>query len=219
MKIYIDLFVSGVSLSWGPCLAFCAPILIPYIAGTQKGWLPGLKLTLTFSLSRIIPYAILSAIAAGVGQFLIASFYQTKQGMLFYLAAGALITFLGLMILLGKTPHLKFCARLQKFGCAIGIKEIALLGIMVGFAPCLPLLAVLAYTGFHAQNILHGLFLGLIFGLGTLFSPLILIGPAAGSIPQLIWKKPLAYKIFARICGLVLVYLGLSMAAGTWRTI
>ncbi|GAG71639.1 unnamed protein product, partial [marine sediment metagenome] len=39
MKIYVDVFIMGVATSWGACLFFCAPILIPYIAATQKGWL------------------------------------------------------------------------------------------------------------------------------------------------------------------------------------
>ena len=219
MKLYVDLFITGVALSWGPCLSFCAPILVPYIAGTQKGWLFGLKASLAFSLARIIPYAVLSSISVILGQFLIASFYQTGKGPLIYLVVGGCIALLGLIVLLGKSPHLKFCAPLQKLSSEGGIKGMILLGIVVGFAPCLPLLGVLGYIAFHGQNLMHGLLLGLTFGLGTLISPLILIGPVASEIPQLLFKKPLVYKIFSRICGLVLLYLGIAMLVGVWRAI
>lgn len=212
MKIYIDLFVTGVALSWGPCLSFCAPILVPYIAGTQKNWLSGLKVSLAFSLARVISYTTLSLISATLGQYLIRGFYQTRGGSIIYLAAGVFVALLGIIIVIGKSPHLHFCAALKRIGSKAGIKEMILLGIIVGFAPCLPLFGVLTYIAFNSENFLHGAFLGLAFGMGTLISPLILIGPLAGGIPMFLLKKPLVYKIFGYICGLILIYLGIGMA-------
>lgn len=86
-----------------------------------------------------------------------------------------------------------------------------LLGIMIGLAPCLPLFGVLTYIAFNSQNFLHGAFLGLTFGMGALISPLILIGPLAGGTATLLLKKPLVYKIFGYLCGLILIYLGIGM--------
>ena len=219
MKVYIDLFITGVALSWGPCLSFCAPILVPYIAGTQKGWLNGLKVSLAFSLARVISYVSLSLISAIIGQYLIRRFYQTRAGSIIYLAAGVFVALLGIIIVIGKSPHLHFCAPLKKIGSRSGIKEMALLGIMVGLAPCLPLFGVLTYIAFNSQNFLHGAFLGLAFGLGTLISPLILIGPLAGGISMFLLKKPLVYKIFSYLCGLILIYLGIGMAIRVLSTI
>jgi sulfite exporter TauE/SafE len=213
LKIYIDLFITGVALSWGPCLCFCAPILLPYIAGTQKGWAGGLKISLAFSLARIVPYVILSLISATLGQYLITRFYDTQGGMIIHMAAGILIVFLGIVVVIGKSGHLHFCASLKRINSSSSIKEMMLLGMIVGFAPCLPLFGVLAYIAFNAQNFLHGAMLGLTFGLGTVVSPLILIGPLVGEIPALLLKRPLVYKIFSRLCGLILMYLGIEMLA------
>jgi sulfite exporter TauE/SafE len=212
------MFITGVGLSWGPCLTFCAPILLPYIAGTQKGWLGGLKASVVFSLARIIPYVILSVISAGVGQYLVHRFYETRESLFINLATGTLICILGIIIVIGKSPHIKFCAPLiRKIGSEKNIWQMTALGLMIGFAPCLPLFGVLTYIAFNADNVLHGALLGLVFGIGTLVSPLILIGPLAGGIPQLLQKRPSIYKIFSRICGLILLYLGIGMLINVLR--
>jgi len=114
LKIYIDVFIMGVATSWGACLFFCAPILIPYIAATQKGWLAGLKVSLAFSLARIIPYIILSLISATLGQYLIRRFYESRPGLVIYIAAGAFISLLGILIVIGKSERLHLCLPFKK---------------------------------------------------------------------------------------------------------
>lgn len=213
------MFITGVALSWGPCLSFCAPILLPYIAATQKGWLGGLKISLTFSLARIVPYVILSLISATLGQFLIRRFYESQQGLVIYIVVGVFISLLGIIIVIGRSAHLHFCLPFKKIDSETGVKEMILLGLMVGFAPCLPLLGVLAYIAFNSQNFLQGVFLGLTFGAGTLISPLILFGLLTGETARLLLKRPLVYKIFSRICGLILMYLGISMVIRALRVI
>ena len=210
MKIYIDLFIIGVLLSWGPCFSFCAPLTLPFIAATQKGWRQGLKLSLVFSLARIVPYVILSIISAILGQYLISNFYEGQAKTVIYFVVGAFISLLGIIILIGKSPYLHLCAPVKRIGPG-GVKEMALLGLLVGFAPCLPLLGVLAYIAFHTQDFLQGALLGLTFGAGTLVSPLILCGSLAGGVSLILLKKPLVYKIFSRACGVILVYFGIDM--------
>ena len=210
MKIYIDLFVIGVVLSWGPCFSFCAPLTLPFIAATQKGWREGLKLSLVFSLARIVPYLVLSLISASIGRYIIQNFYQGQAKLIIYITTGTFISLLGVIILIGKSPYLHLCPPAKKVDKG-GAKEMVLLGLLVGFAPCLPLLAVLAYIALYAQNLLQGAFLGLSFGLGTLISPLILAGTLAGGVSLILLKKPLVYKIFSRGCGLILMYFGIEM--------
>ncbi len=210
MKLYIDVFILGATLSWGPCLSFCAPILLPYIGATQKGWLAGLKVSLAFSLARIVPYVILSLVSATLGQYLIQRFYQADAGSIIYTAAGAFIAFLGIIILLGKSAHLHICPPVKKIG-AQGVQEMIVLGLLVGFAPCLPLIGLLTYIAFNVPNFLQGMLLGLTFGVGTLISPLVLCAPLVGAGANLLLKKPLLYKIFSRLCGLILLYFGIGM--------
>ena len=47
------LFAGGFIMGWGPCLAYSAPLLLPYIGGTKTGWQEGLKIGL--SLVGILP--------------------------------------------------------------------------------------------------------------------------------------------------------------------
>ena len=211
VKIYIDVFIAGITLGWGPCLYFCAPILLPYIAATQKGWIGGFKATLAFSLSRIVPYIILSLLSATLGQYIVRSFYGSRAGLIIYISAGAFILLLGVIILIGRSPHLHICQSLSKHIGSEGIKGMILLGMVVGILPCMPLLGVLTYIALTSRNLLDGIFLGLSFGAGTLISPLILFGPIAGGASSLLFKKPLVYKIFSRVCGLLLIYLGIGM--------
>ena len=211
MKVYINVFVMGIAMGWGPCLSFCAPVLLPYIAATQKGWLEGLKATLAFSISRIVPYAILGSISAALGQYLVRNFYESKAVLIIQILAAGFILLAGLVILIGKSPHLRICQALSKHIGQEGVKGMILLGLLIGILPCMPLLGLLTYITFTSESFLHGMSLGLTFGVGTLISPLILFGTLAGGVSSALFKKPLIYKIFTRACGLILLYLGVGM--------
>lgn len=160
--------------------------MLPFIAGTQKGWRGGLKLSLAFSLGRIVPYIILSIVSAGIGQYIVARFYQTNAALIIQYVSGAFIVLLGILVVSGKSLPLHFCKPFQKPGVKSTLQEALVLGLVLGAAPCLPLLGVLAYIGFHAQNLLHGALLGLAFALGTLLSPILLAGSLAGGLPKLL---------------------------------
>ncbi len=186
-------------------------LLRPDISSLYRCYAKGVagrpKIELSLSLARIIPYLILSVISAVIAQLWIQRFYQSRAGLFIYLSAGALISLLGILIMLGKSDKLH-CRLPFKKVKARGLGEMILLGIMVGFAPCLPLLGVLAYIAFNAQNILQGGLLGLSFGAGTLFSPLVLFGPIVAAASAVLLKRPLVYNIVSRACGLVLLYFG-----------
>jgi sulfite exporter TauE/SafE len=211
VKVYINVFIMGLTMGWGPCLAFCVPVLLPYIAATQKGWLEGLKATLAFSASRIVPYAILGSISAALGQYLIGNFYQSRAVSIIQISAAGFILLVGLVVLVGKSPHLRICRTLSQHIGGESVKGMILLGFLIGILPCIPLVGLLTYIAFISENFLQGIFLGLTFGAGTIISPLILFGPLAGGVSSVLFKRPLIYKIFTRACGLILIYLGSGM--------
>jgi sulfite exporter TauE/SafE len=211
VKVYIDVFIMGVALSWGPCLSFCAPILLPYIAATQKGWRSGLKATLAFSISRIVPYVILALISSSLGQYLVRNFLESRARLIIQILAAVFVLLVGVVVLIGRSPRLSACQLLSRHIGQEGIKGMILLGFLVGMLPCMPLLGLLTYIAFTSKSLLEGAFLGLAFGIGTLISPLLLFGPLAGGISSILFKKPLIYKVFNRICGLILMYLGIWM--------
>jgi sulfite exporter TauE/SafE len=214
LKLYLNTFIMGLALGWGACLPFCAPVLLPYIAATRKGWRQGLKISLAFSFSRVVSYIILGLASAGLGHYVVERFYETKAGLLVQVTAGIFITLLGIIILVGRPGHLRSCPGGKRhMPCAgsQGVGEMSLLGLLIGFAPCMPLLGLLTYIAFNTRNLLQGASLGLAFGLGTVFSPLLLFGSLTGAVVRPLFNKPLLYKIFSRACGVILIYLGTGM--------
>lgn len=211
MKVSTDIFIMGIILGWGPCLSFCAPIIFPYIMATQSRWLKGLKSVIVFSLSRIISYIILALIATAFGQLVISKFYESKMGENIYLIIGLFILSIGIILLLGKSPNLKFCQILHKYTTSGSLKSLIIFGLLIGFSPCIPLLGILAYITLVSKNILYGGFLGLCFGLGTLLSPLIPLGILSGGLPKLLFRREKFLDIFNRICGIFLIYLGFQL--------
>ena len=85
------------------------------------------------------------------------------------------------------------------------------LGLIIGFLPCAPLLAVLSYIGLISFNWRQSVFYSLVFGIGTLISPLILLVLGAGAISKILLNKPKIYHIFRFICGLIIILFGLQL--------
>ncbi|MBI4721918.1 MAG: sulfite exporter TauE/SafE family protein [Candidatus Stahlbacteria bacterium] len=235
-----DIFIMGMIMGSGPCLSFCLPIIAPLIAGTQKeqrtedreqrtGWLNGLKSVLVFSLSRVLAYVVLAIIAVKIGQIVIRNYYESGWGQYMYLIVGIVIILFGLFIAL--TEKSNFTHRL----CAVArtgslrsfqnkLHSIAILGLLIGFSPCIPLFGVLSYIALESKTIANGIFYALCFGAGTMISPLIPVGVLAGGVPDLIkWNKRSnviikrsnviikVIEIVRRGCGIYLIYIGIKL--------
>lgn len=217
MKISTDIFIMGLCSGWGPCLSFCGPIILPYIAARQTGWVKGLRAAMVFSLSRMVPYVVLALIASGSGQLLIRKYYESKTGIVSSILAGIFIIILGLLLLLGEKPGWRICQTFSQHIPHSDLKGLVGLGLVIGFAPCIPLFGVLAYIALVSKNIFEGLFYGVCFGAGTMLSPLLLFGALAGSLPSALLRKPSLYTFFGRCCGGFLIYLGIKVMAGMVR--
>jgi len=211
MKVSTDLFIMGITLGWGPCLSFCGPVLVTYIAGTQSGWFRGLWNTLVFSFTRVLAYVILAGIAGKIGQLVIRNYYESPFGSFLYPGVGIVIIILGILIIFNKSPHLRFCKRFIKNPIQNNLKGMVVLGLLMGFTPCIPLFGVLTYITFESKDILQAIFYGGCFGAGTILTPLIPIGILAGGIPSLLLRKPRIFDLFSRACGGFLVYFGIKL--------
>ena len=212
--IALELFIAGLALGASRCALFCAPILLPYVAGTKKGFKQGLNTTLTFCFFRLLGYVLLGALAGIAGGVIVGFLGQYRQDI--YLFGGSFLVVLGLFILIwDKEPRVYFCKILHKYFINRGFFSMALLGFVVGISPCGPLLGVLAYIALISENIFQGAFLGLSFGLGTaLITPLIILGVLASLLPKLIFKTPQIYKLFRRFCGILLIIFGFRLILG-----
>lgn len=209
MNTAIELFIIGITASFGPCFAFCGPVILPYIAATRKGWKEGLKATLIFLFSRLVAYITFGLLAGLLGRLLIAWLRQFEY--LIFLIGGILILIIGLMIIFGKESGHRLCQILNRQVVDSNIKGPLLLGLTVGFLPCLPLLGVLAYIALKSQNLWQGAFYGFIFGMGKFISPLIPLGVLASALPKGLIKNQRIYRFFSRLCGFILFLVGSNL--------
>jgi sulfite exporter TauE/SafE len=208
MEEVLKLFILGITVSFGPCIAHCSLVILPYIATTTQNWKGGLRAILTFSVARLAIYGALGLLAGLLGLAVTTRLLQFEPQMM--VAGGILIASLGLYIFLRKNEmscRVAVCRSAHR----ADIKGPVLLGLFAGILPCAPLLGVLTFTVLYAQGLWEGAFYGLAFGAGKLFSPLIVLGVLAGSAPALLSRYSRAFSYFTRLCGIVLILIGVSL--------
>ncbi len=218
MKEYTTflLFAKGLALGVGPCLFFCGPILLPYIVGSKRSWLGGLKDILIFSASRVVIYGLLGLLASSIGYLLTEVISSLRFNLIKYLGAGIFVLLLGMIMILGRTRFF-FCQLLHRETIERSAKSMILLGILIGVSPCLPLLGALAAIAGLAKGPFIGAFWGLSFGLGTVISPLILLALVAGGLGRLLSLKPILHQVASRLCGCFLIYFGIRLIIGVFQ--
>ena len=205
----IELFTIGITMAFGPCLFFCTPIVLSYIAGTQDSGRKGFKSVLIFSLSRAFIYVLLGLLAGFLGKMLTTTL--DKYSLTIYFIGGIFISLSGILILMGKNPNLHLCQILRKYTDEDDIGNTIILGIIVGLLPCTPLLGILVYISLVSKDLWQGALLGLSFGVGTMISPLIIFGIVVSSLPKKIIKNPKTFEIFTKACGFLLFLFGVQL--------
>ncbi|KYH39140.1 MAG: Cytochrome c biogenesis protein, transmembrane region [Candidatus Bathyarchaeota archaeon B23] len=212
MEGLLELFLMGLTLGVGPCSLFCLPLLLPYIAGAREDWLGGLRAALTFSLSRLTAYMLLGLLAGLSGRFI--ALISGGLAPLLWLLGSLLVILLGILILLGGELRPPMLIPLSKLLIEGDLMSMGLLGFIVGITPCAPLLGVLTYITLSASGPLMGALSALCFGLGSaLITPIIALGVAAGLLPRLIFRDRRVYSLFRRVCGALLILLGVRLMA------
>jgi len=213
------IFIAGITLGNGPCLFICIPIILPYIVGLPQlgvglsGWKTGLKLTAIFSISRLFAYSLLGFLSVVFYRFVFG--ILGSKGAYLQLILGILIILLGLFYLLNINQNFILSSPLCTFLRAKLAEKskfnMILFGLLIGFSPCAPLLAVLTYIAATAKDSLWGLLGGFSFGLGTLVTPLIPLGTLAGFINDKIKKFPWAILIIRALSAAILIYFGVRL--------
>jgi len=196
-KILYILF-QGFFLGYGPCLVTCVPILLPYTL-TKKHWRQGFEATLTFSLSRLAVYVVLGGISGYIGAYLMQFFYETMVHFYIQGIMAFMLLFIGILVLFGKDTGIKFCQ----------VKEgnMVILGILVGISPCLPLIGILLEIALLSDNFISGMIYSFTFGIGTVLSPLLLIGTIAPLVGKRLSER--IQRVFVYLCGIFLIIMGL----------
>ena len=211
LKGMISIFLLGLSFGAGPCIASCGPILLSYVAGTKKDILKSIFTYTLFSLSRITAYIILCLAVFFFGRFVQERLLSGIFYKIFILASTLFIVLTGVLMIIGRKIEFKFLRSLHGIMLERDNKSIAALGFIMGLVPCVPLLTLFYYVGLVSKTWLHSVVYSVIFGLGTSISPLLILVLLAGFIPNIIGAKEKIYAIFSRICGIIIVILGLQL--------
>ena len=201
--------IQGFVIGAGPCLFICAPILLPYVAGTRRTWQEGLRAALIFGFTRLLVYSFLGGIVGYVGYYIFKHiFYNRVWGKYLWVAGGLFIILLGILIILGKWIRNPVCRFLQKQALEDSTKSMIFLGVVIGVSPCLPLLAVLTEIMFLAKDFFQGFAYGFAFGVGTVISPLLLLSALIPFISSTLFRSEWSFRIFNFLCGVLLVLVG-----------
>ena len=134
-----SLFLFGVSLGFGPCVASCGPLLISYVAGTKRNVPQSLQAYGLFSLGRGVAYITLCVIVFALGQ--LALHQLARVTSLLRIAAALFIIFMGVLLILGKGLNLSSCHALKNHFIEKDKKSILIFGFLTGLMPCAPLFA------------------------------------------------------------------------------
>jgi len=198
------LFITGLILGSGPCLSLCAPILIGYTAAHKATLKESIFSYLVFSISKLISYIILGVLCAAGVKILNSPFFIEYLDFT-YFGLGAFIILIGISTIFYKVKSTtKICEWLHRGN----VRNMGILGILIGFTPCLPLWGILNYVVIISHTAFDAVIYSFVFGLGTTLSPLLLLvmlsAKAANKLSQNS-KFKLAIRI---ICGTTLLFLG-----------
>ena len=179
-------FLSGLLLGLGICGLHCSILLLPLIARTSSDWKEGLRTGLIFGSGKVIVCALYGGVAALTGRLL----NNIMGESVLSFAGGLLLAVMGIWFLFysGK------CGTFIKSGSPF------LLGLIDGLIPCGPLIGFAVYIAAMGKGVLFGASAGLLYGIGTITSPLIIV---CGITPYL-WQKLARFrysKIVLRILG------------------
>ena len=205
----LKLLVGGFTMGWGPCLAYTAPVLLPYIGGTKRSWQSGLKTALSFSLGRLLALAILGGLATFAFNFINRFFPPHKSGYLYLIVAFFMIA-LGIFIVFERGFRKPVGKGLKERRLDKGTESMLFLGFLLGISPCVPLVAVLTYIGCVAENVASGILYALSFGIGAAVAPIVL-GSLTGIIPEKLVRSAKLLRTFQIVCGSVLILFGFQL--------
>lgn len=180
----------------GPCTLSCAPLVVPLIMSTAKNSKQGIWLSLVFSFGRVLSYIVLGALTGFLGYVLIKIVSKKILGV-FLILLGILLFFK-----IQNKCILKSKIRITSSSIALGT------GFVYGMAPCQPLIALLGLTA-ASSSAFTGLFMGLAFGIGTILSPIIILGFFSGWFAkQKEFKEIIPYVsgVFLMIMGIIYIF-------------
>ena len=135
------------------------------------------------------------------------SFFENSSTTI-YATLGIFIIIIGLTTIFyqSKKPN-KICEWIHKGN----IKNIGLLGLLIGLCPCLPLIGILQYIILISDTGYQAMFFSLSFGLGTVVSPLFIFMALSGKIAQNFSQNNKIKMALRILSGLMFIFLGIKI--------
>ncbi len=203
---FLAALITGLFTGSTYCLAGCAPFISTYIMGTSNGTGDGLRSYILFTTGRIITYGVIGILTGYMGRIL------DMKGPGLPFLSGFFFIISGLILCLRDSQGSKVCsAKFNKFCKGFSYRgsiHLFLAGIILSIVPCPPLIAVMTGS-LQYHSVLKGSIVMLLFGLGTMLSPLVLIAGAAGFISKKIKESaPRNNLFFQRIAGVIIMIMG-----------
>lgn len=199
------------------CTLTCSPFIASYIIGSDRGTRRGVLLSIIFNGGRVLTYGVLGLVVGMAGgAFLEEGLYAVWGAILF----GVAVALIGVWIAVRRRPG-PACAcsggaswaqrlwhRIEPREGDGGELSAAGMGLLLGMVPCPPLLALLVFAA-AVGSAGTGMALGVLFGLGTVISPILIVSAAAGWFSDRIAREAPAMRGgVRRLAGLMLVVLG-----------
>ncbi|MFH1505054.1 MAG: sulfite exporter TauE/SafE family protein [Candidatus Omnitrophota bacterium] len=204
------LLTAGLILGSGPCLWLCAPVLISYIASNKQNTKKSLISYLTFSAFKLLGYTIMGILAA-VGVKLLNIPFLARYLDSIFLLLGVFIILIGISTIFYREKGLgKICGWVNKGN----VKNVGILGLLIGLAPCAPLLGILNYIVIISRIPYEAIIFSLVFGIGTVLSPLLILVILSAKLANFFSQNKKIKLLIRIICGLILIVLGARILIG-----
>ena len=206
---YLISFFEGILTFISPCLLPMLPVYISYFAGGEADSKKTLKNALGFILGFTVLFTAMGALAGTLGSFL--SKYQTAVNIV----SGLIVVFFGLNFMgVIKLNLFKGSARMQTGN--LGFFSSVLFGVIfsVGWTPCVgAFLGSALMLASQQGHILEGTLMLLTYSLG-LGIPFLLSAVLLDQLKGAFNFIKRHYALVNRICGGVLILIGILMATG-----
>lgn len=198
------------------CVAYCAPVLLPYLIGEGKGIFRNFLLTGQFLLGRLLGYLMFAVLAWFTGKMLLPE--GSRHDMVIGCAYGL---FAGLLVHYGFFKTNVPCRAAGCTGTRLRLMSAeqaslpAVSGLVTGLAFCPPFL--LAFTGAAGQASLAGsliFFFSFFAGTSILFLPAPFVGffKGVGALRQI-------GRMAAGVMGFYFLYSGIILIIGGLKRI
>lgn len=203
------------------CTLTCSPFIASYIIGSDRGTRRGIWLSVIFNGGRVLTYGLLGlAVGMAGGAFLVEGAYALWGAILFGVAVALIGTWIAVRRRSspacgcrgGASWAQRLWHRVEPREGDGGELSAAGMGLLIGLVPCPPLIALLVFAA-AVGSAGTGLVLGILFGVGTVISPIVIVAAAAGWFSERIAREaPMMRSGVRRLAGLMLVALGIWTA-------